>query len=62
MNIMRLRNDKSTSASRGLSHANAPGYSRYLFSRKLTGTVISSTNVTAIPSPAEVFTVFDTAK
>ena len=60
MNRMKLRKLRSTDANLGPSHASAPGCRTNLFSSQLTGTVMASTAMTAVPRPPAVLTFLDT--
>lgn len=62
MNMMKLKKLKSTSAKAGLSHESPPSTKRYLLIKKLAGTVINITKMTAMPNPNEVFTFLEMAK
>ncbi len=62
INIIKLKNPRSTLASEGLIKDKAPGDKRYLLIKKLTGTVMIKTKITAIPNPLLVLTVLETAK
>jgi hypothetical protein len=62
INIIKLRKLRFTVSYSGPIHFKAPGLRMYVSIKKLIGTVIDKTKITAKPRPTAVLTVLETAR